>query len=488
MHILKIWALRQWFFLFALVFVLALASYHFTTSPGFWFDEGIIAGVAKNIALYGVYGTQVAPNSFFTNNFWITNNFPVAFPVAAFFKILGVSIWTARLTPLFYLLGFVCVAYFFVKKIYGFKAAVLASLLLITFNPLYGNGKAVLGEVPGLFWLILGGLLYLYYEGNKKVPFLLAAALSWGIAVSTKAYYLVFIPSTIFLAFFLLFRKKSINYKFFFVPAVFFSLPILLWIFLAFNFNHFSFATLKNSVSYFLNSYGVSSFEPFKNLFRFVSESTPIHFTFLSIFIFAAWVIRRKKKAETLPLVYALFIFIALSFFWYLKTPGWYRYFFSIHLLVILLFPAAFNEVTGKIGIVLKKENYTRWAGTGIMASLILFQAGFLFFHYDDFYSTDVFQLKGYVEENIKLDASIFVASKPEVAFMLKNKNLYQYIFISENLKIGENVIGKVPVGYVITGSGDDPFVLKNADDIDKSYNLVYAVGHYRIYKLRAGS
>src|SRR3989344_2486187 len=99
------------------VFILSVSLYHFETSPGFWFDEGIIAQAARSIALHGTYGIPVAPEVFSTNNFWITTGFPLVFPIAFFLKLFGVSVVAARLAPLLYLVGFVILSYFFIKKL-----------------------------------------------------------------------------------------------------------------------------------------------------------------------------------------------------------------------------------------------------------------------------------------------------------------------------------------------------------------------------------
>lgn len=463
-------------------FAALVGAYHFDTAPGFWFDEGIIAGAAKAIAVSGVYGTQVAPGEFFTQNFWITTGFPLVFPTAFFLKIFGVSVWAARLAPFLYLLGFVAVSYLLIKKLYGFGAAAWASVLLAIFNPLYGNGKAVLGEVPGLFWLVTGGLLYSHFEEKKKTGFLLAAALSWGVAVSTKPYYYVFIPSVLFLAFWLLLRQKAITSRIFFLLAGIFLLPLALLFSFAFDFS--SAAGVGDTISYFLNSYGASSFDPLKNLWRFVSESTPIHFTFLSIFILVAWFARWRKGVGTPPLVYAFFIFMALSFVWYLKTPGWYRYFFSIHLLALILFPAVWFAVVDMLGRWMKKECIIRRIGVGMIASIVFFQGGFSFFHYDDFRQTEILEFSAYARSHIDSEASVLVLSKPEVAFFIENRALYQSIAINPRLSIGKNIIGIVPVDYIIMENGGDAGGADKQDILDTRYTIAYETGHYRLYRL----
>ena len=452
--------LQKYFWLFLAVLTAVIGLYHFQTSPGFWFDEGIMAQAAKNIAFEGVYGIQTAPGSFYTNNFWITTGYPLVFPVALFLKIFGVSIWASRIAPLLYLIAFVIVSYFFIKKLYGFNCAVLAGLLLTTFPPLYGNGKAVLGEIPGLFWLVFGAFLYLLYEENKENGFLIGSALAFGLCVATKPYYVLVVPGIAFLILFSWLKQKNLNYKQVFVFSALFSLPILAWAYFAFDFS--TSQNLSATISYFLNSYGASSFDLSANLFRFVSESTPIHFAVLALAALVSFSVSLKKKNYIPPITAVFLIFTALAFLWYLKTPGWYRYFFPAHVVLILLFPAA-------LGIFVRRF-YTATA----VSALIVFQAVFLFLNYDDVYGDDALRLKDYAQKNIESSAGVFVSSLPEAVFVLDNKNFYQRIFISSNFELGEDFSKYGNVDYMITA---------NSDEEVHGYFPAGEVGHYKIYK-----
>lgn len=474
---------QKYFWLVLGTLVLVVALYNFDTSPGFWFDEGIASQAAKNIAQHGIYGMQVAPGEFVTNNFWITINYPVVLPVALFLKIFGVSVWAARLTSLFYLVGLVIVSYFFIKKLYGFWPALLSSLLLITFPPLYGNGKAVLGEVPGLFWLILGSLCFLYFYDRWRDIFLQGACIAWGLSMATKPYYLLFGPSVVFIILFLWLKERRISFGMVVWLCILFTLPIVVWGFFAFDFS--SLESWRSTLHYFLNSYEASSFEPAKNLFRFVSESTPIHFALLGMTVFMAWFLRWRELLKYSSLILGIAFFIAFSFFWYLKTPGWYRYFFSIHILVILFFVPAIDIMIKRFALFFKKEKYAWPLSVFFVTALIIFQAGFLLSHYNDFNSERVLELKEYAMDNIPKEAIVFVASKPEVAFILDMPNLYQYIFINKNLIIGQNILSQMRVDYLITDRAGDQFVLDNEELIDRDYILEREIGHYRIYKLK---
>ena len=81
----------------------------------------------------------------------LTVGYPLIYPLALLFKIFGISILKARVLMVFFIMSLVLISYLAIKKRYGLNQSLLSIALLVTFPPLYGNGKSVLGEVPGLF-------------------------------------------------------------------------------------------------------------------------------------------------------------------------------------------------------------------------------------------------------------------------------------------------------------------------------------------------
>ena len=191
-----------------------LITFHFTDTPRVWVDEGIFTNVAENVASHGVLGLQTEPGVFFRLGPQLTTNYPVIFSVALSFKIFGIGLWQARLPLIIYMFLLTILFYLFAKKRYGFYPAIGAVLLLLSFSPFYGDGRSVLGEVPGLFFLVLGSLLLLYleevnFESKKLAVF---SGLFLGLAAATKSLYLLLlvvkVPLTVFL-----WRKKIKNKK-----------------------------------------------------------------------------------------------------------------------------------------------------------------------------------------------------------------------------------------------------------------------------------
>ncbi len=478
--------LKKYFWVLAAIFALALSLWNFEKSPGFWFDEGIYSEISKNLAVHGEYGAQVSPGQFFTDKFWVTVSYPVLLPLAFFLKIFGPSqIFAARITPLLYLLGFVIVSYFFVKKFFGTKSAFFATMLLITFSPLYGNGKAVLGEIPALFWLILGAYFFTNFRESGRKSFFILSGLFWGMAIATKMPFLIFIPGLLAALGYLWLKEHSINFKQVLAHLVAFAIPASIW---AFALLGPIISGFGKTSSYLLNNFGQeSSFIPLiaKNLFRFVSESTPLHFLILAVAVFAAFLISFRRDKKFGPLIFMLLSFVVLEFLWYLKTPGWYRTFFPAHILLIILFPASLFSITSHFKIF--SRPILKFFPYAILSVLIVIQAGHLFLNYNALAANDVLLVKKYVAENIPRDASILVMSQPQITFVIDHKNLYQFIFIRKGVVIGKNTLGKNNPDYFIIGRDDKQFYEESKSIIESDYKLLQQIGHYKIYIRRLG-
>lgn len=452
-----------------LVIAAAIALGNFTSNPGFWFDEGIIAGVSKSLVEDGIYGTKIAPDNFETQNFWITTNYPVTLPLAVVLKIFGIGVWQARLVPFVYLILFIAVVYLLIKRLYGDSSAFWSTLLLITFAPLYGNGKAVLGEVPGLFWYIFSLFLFANFADTKKIYILFFSVLSAGLAITTKPFYALLIPGLAFL-FIKSVKNKYIHGKEVALTIFALCVPFVLWLVLTIGWTGIS--NLTETISYFTNSYAADSFIPTvrTNIWRFFSESTPLHFLFLSsIIILAAW---RSRRAGTLTadIAKAILLFGLLAWLWYLKTPGWYRYFFSIHLLAIVFFVPALRFLFGRLSKV-------------ILLLLFLVQASHLLLNYNTFSSRHAINAANFLNINVPAEASILVVSHPEVTYLLKHKNVSQFIYINKRLSIGTDYIVNKNLDYIITADSETDFLNKNAEILESSYYNENIFGHYIFFK-----
>ena len=154
--------------------------------------------------------TQTTPIVWFDNiPWWSKLSFHDAPPLVfliqnLFFKVFGISDFTAKLPFALAGVGSVILLYFLVKQLYGEKTAILASLFLAIFS--YFNWISRVGYLEGIsiFFIILTLLLFLLSLKNNF--YFLFFGLSLGLCLLTK-YVTLFIIPVVF--FYLLLKEKK---------------------------------------------------------------------------------------------------------------------------------------------------------------------------------------------------------------------------------------------------------------------------------------
>src|SRR3989344_547701 len=133
---------QKYIILFLILISLFLTFFRFTSTPKVWIDEGVFTEAARNLEVYGRIGIQTEPGKIFELKVWVlSTSYPVIFPVALSLKLFGIGLWQARLPMVLYILLFLLFSYLFVRKKYGHYPAFISTLLLLSFSPLYGNGR-----------------------------------------------------------------------------------------------------------------------------------------------------------------------------------------------------------------------------------------------------------------------------------------------------------------------------------------------------------
>lgn len=448
--------------LFALFFMLLLfGTWRLPQSPATWFDEGINLGIAKSLINHGVYSLEIGPEKFIENRqFLITSNYPVLLPVALSLKLFGFNLTAARALMVLFLFLFTLAAYFLVKKLYGTAAAIMGVALIASFTPFYGNGKAVLGEIPGLFYFLCA-LLLLTPELNFKKLFF--AGLLAGLSAATKPFFLI-VPAAILVG--EVVCQKSI--KRIAALALGGALPIIVWLYTILP--SFSFAGLFSVAAYYSNSYASTNFGSliFANFMRFFTESTPIHFLvlFLVSAMFILWKKKRGENIKEVEIILAVFILLTLAF--YLKTPGWYRYFFPAHMILFLIFPAALISLFNK-----------KMAAT-IVVFLFLVQTVYTINQRNTslYYSNEAEVFSKYVMTSTKPEDKIFIINAPSATFLIDGRQVYQYLQINPMLFFDGHSLETFP--YIgLQGAAPSKF----EEILESHYKIQRQVGHYSLYR-----
>lgn len=211
--------------------VLFLALYNLTDYPTPWFDEGSHLHVPKTLVRFGVYA-DYSSEGFRYYGPTVGVGPTVMLPIAAAFRLLGIGLWQARLVMVLYLLATVYSFYHLAKYLGGWWLAWIATALLVTSQgvALLEYGRQVLGEVPGLFFVSAGLLVWFGDWERSSWKRLGLAGLLFGLATVTKHQYLLLLAPTLGLAWLanLIYYRKAPQ-RVFIVPGLITAMCFALW-------------------------------------------------------------------------------------------------------------------------------------------------------------------------------------------------------------------------------------------------------------------
>ncbi|MDO8584864.1 MAG: glycosyltransferase family 39 protein [bacterium] len=441
---------RRYILVAALLFGFTAAAFLYFSvwNPEFWFDEGIFVQLVRNIAEQGVWGIEIAPGTFY-NAALITMGYPTIYPAVAAILIFGFSVTVFHIVAVLFALGLVVAFFFLSRKLYGNRIACVGTALLTTFTPLYGNGKSFAGETPALFFLVAGLLLLLYAEQSAKASSVLFAAsgVVLGFAASAKPTFLVILPA-LFLA--LLFnarrmvltpegRRQTLWLALGCVGA------ILWWIFTQFG----GASSLARIFGHYANPYYVADFVPLiaANIARFFTESTPAHLLVLFLVAFAFLVKKIWQQRGVSMAEIAAFLFALLTLAFYVRTEGWYRYFYPAHIMLFLFLAPGIDAM---LGVALKRDGLRLKFFAALIAVFIGAQLVPLW--KEGSRVRDVLPVTiGSHLEALRSDNNVFFYNLPQIAARHQSSAFYQYIRMSDRFIVGQENEAKLLRGVFST-------------------------------------
>lgn len=211
--------------------ILFLALYNLTDYPTPWFDEGSHLHVPKTLVRFGVYA-DYSSEGFRHYGPTIGVGPTVMLPVAAVFKLFGIGLLQARLVMVLYLLAVIVVFYYLTQSLGGSKLAWVATALLVTSQgiSLIEYGRQMLGEVPGLFFVVAG--FSLWFSAWEKAGWkrLGLVGLLMGLSMITKHQYLLVLAPTLGLAWLTnLLYYRIAPHRAFIVPGIIAFACFALW-------------------------------------------------------------------------------------------------------------------------------------------------------------------------------------------------------------------------------------------------------------------
>ncbi len=409
------------------------STYKLSESPKTWFDEGIFLQIARNVPLSHGYTLRVSPSELVPAGVVSTIGFPLVAPLSASFALFGIGLLQARIVMVAYILLMVTMAFFFTKRAWDSRHALWVTLLIATHAPVYGNGKNVLGEVPGLFYFFLFVFLLakLERETKPKTWLWIMTGFVAGLFIATKSSFILLIP-ILGLAFLLL--RKRFTYRWSDLSLCFGALilPIAINMVIQFGFS----VDIFTSFTSYGNLPGLEKLTGLtlpglvlKNLASFFQQATPAYLL-ITLITWLASVCLRWKRQSPLPLhEYVSLGFVLLSVAYFLKMPGVFRYLFVAQVIIFPYFVAAcFTLVPSRLGAWLTKKRMEMMLMVGL-TGLILFQVHQTLFNSWVAYAYDDTRTRELAAYFTALDPSqqVFFYHATEAVTFFKGENYSQY-------------------------------------------------------------
>lgn len=350
-----------------------------------------------------------------------------------------------------FILALVASSFALSQRLFGWRTAGWSLLLLASFAPLYGHGKNAIGEIPGTFFLVLGLFLATFLsgaEGKRRTLLFAGTGLALGLSMAAKPIFLIMIPPALVLAWILHRRERIGTLTERTVLVIAAGAAVLLWIVL-----QFSGDSLAATLSIYAANPNESSLVTLvlAGLKRLVTEAQPLYFLLLELVWLASALVRMRAKqpihlSETLALAFSILLSLA-----FLKTVGYYRYFFPAQWLALVFLPSALDVLVSALASKVKKLSEAAFR-RGIFAMamlLVLFQLYQTFFsswvsaHYASTRSRDLHA----AFQELDPEETIFLYNVPEVEPFIPHRNYFQYLMFSREIKRGREMIARIAEG-----------------------------------------
>ncbi|MBI5405865.1 glycosyltransferase family 39 protein [Candidatus Kaiserbacteria bacterium] len=465
----------------AVAILLVASTYKLSESPGIWLDEGIYTQLGMNVAQTGQLALQVAPAEF-QHSSYISVGYPLIRPLALSYKLFGVGVVQGRAVMVVFILLFALASYWLMRRLYGPWVAAWSLLLLAGFPMLYGNGKSVLGEVPGLFFFILTllALSYLEESGYRSWRWSVAAGLAAGLCIATKPIFLLVIGAV--LVTLIIKRGSGVTWSSVVIGTAALLIPFAYWLYTQLGAD----VTLSSILHDYGNPYVATHMATLvlQNALRFFTETTPLY-TALLLGIWATALFVRRRMTSISGAELLAFFFCLLIIASYLRLPGWYRYLFPATIIVLMFLPAAAHIVFRALQekwMVLKNQT---WLISVVLALLVcaqLYQTACSSYVAEYYRSTRTRDVTAALIA-LPRTASIFLYNVPELGVLLPTRQYYQYVELSPGVVLGADqlplLVRGVPDLVVINAS-----MYVASPSLFARYTLLKTVDRYDLLKV----
>jgi 4-amino-4-deoxy-L-arabinose transferase-like glycosyltransferase len=309
------------------------------------FDEAYNLQAPIMIAREGRYETIYHLRSFdaFTT---LTLGPTVQLPIALGFKLFGIGLLTARFVLCLYVIGLICMLWIQCVRSYGRVIGLAVLLTWFSLPDQIGLSLTVIGEVPAIFFIWLGMLLWT--RGTTRYQNI--GILVMGFSVVTKLYFgLVLLPVTILITIQAAQTRTSVSswIRQMVTAAALFLVPALIWE--AVKFLYLGSIEYRRYLSEYLEFLDFQrrqsdQFSVTDRLKIFSDNTLPElnYWVMLAVVVAAAASqvpnLRRCTQDASVTGSLSLLIFItALVWFLFIFPLAWWRYLFAFSTLFLFL-------------------------------------------------------------------------------------------------------------------------------------------------------
>lgn len=482
-----------------------LLFYRLDVSPAPHFDEGAFLKVAKNFALNGVYADYSYDGDRYTGAV-VSTGPTVILPIAAVFKLTGVTILGGRVVAVTYACLMLAALYFVAERLVDRRLAFAAVVLaIITPNLNFVEfSRTVMGELPGMFFMFTGLLLW-FVAAKRGIWFEVLAGVFFGLACVTKNQYAMFILPGIGISFLLnlvYYRRRAWHY--YVIPGVLAAAFYAGWTYYVL----FQLGAASRDVAYdvaHLRSMTSASF------FLLDSESLNNNLTYLLAdpfllpalaFGFIRLFDRNDSNEQHWSAVFMFALFASVMF---ILSDGWSRYAILPVGLILLLEARLLYTLTNgfrfrwaQIEALLRRHtvSYTAVVGILIVGLVVSTYARPFYLQVRNVLSggsDGIYRLARYVDENVPADA---VIATWETETSLLNERIFHNppytVFVELQSRRAhhesvENLYSfpeHVNAEYILIGSQAKNLQLYEPAQLS-NYVLIYTAGDYDLYQRR---
>ena len=494
-----------------LVFFAAISFMNLTEFPLTWYDEGSHLHVPKALIKYGEYADISSEGVRYygpTQGIGPTVIIPIAFA----FKLFGIGLLQARVVMVLYMIAAIFAFYKLARQFGNMTFAVIALLLVLSSRGVsfIEYGRQVLGEVPGIFFIILGLSFWFVNWGRHHTRTLVLIGVLFGFGIITKyQYLLIFLPWIFSIWLLNVLYYKTTSHRTFIIPGVVATFCFILWQLLSLV--YLGPATIGENLRLLSEASAGAAFVFSPNLMiRGIKELLSLKVfmgAMLPFLFYGAFVsLPRDERGQKWGVV---FVLVAINLIWYIfASISWLRYAFPALVLSSLLITKFFSDTTGNFNLNLRRlvrslrQNSEIYGREGLKWAMCLWLVIIIIFPLGQLIGDIVLPQENYPAimadylNQIVEEGAIIETWEPEMGF-LTDHNYHYPPHALLNDAVGQIWLGKPPVSdnysfveeenpdYVLVGEFAKWTKLYPPVIFERFYTRLVTIGSYDLYEAK---